>query len=374
MQLVTAFKDDGWQISFVADAREGASTEALRQLGVICTRLAPNDSAFDAHVAALKPDVTFFDKFTTEEKFGWRVRSAWPASLRVLDTIDLHFLRLGRDKNVAANDIALREVAAIYRSDLSLLTSDHEMRLLQSACNVPASLLHVCRLAYPPLNATKAFHDRQHFAMVGNYKHPPNAEALIWLKKEIWPLIRQKMPNARVDVWGSYAGPEHLSQHAPDDGFYVQGHNEAHWEDLAKRRVNLAPLRAGAGIKGKIADGWWLGTPAVTTAIGAEGMHTGLPFGGLIRDDAAAIADAAVALHEDEALWNTSAADGRHLIESLYLANSTTTPLLNRIGMLRDYLDEARLANFTGAMLWQQGLRATEYFSRWIELKEQRLP
>jgi hypothetical protein len=369
-QVVRAFGDDGWQVTFVSDARENAATEVMRAAGVTCVRLAPNDSTFDAFAIGLRPDCVLFDKFANEEKFGWRVRAACPDAVRVLDTIDLHFLRLGRDLELTDNTTALREVAAIHRCDLALLTSDYEWQLLTTRCQVPAAQLQVCRLAYPAREDAPGYGERTGFAMFGNYRHPPNTDALKWVKAEIWPRIRARLPDARLDVWGAYPAPEHLALTAPHDGLHVRGFNAAHFDDLRTCRVNLAPLRSGAGIKGKIADGWWRGVPVVTTPIGAEGMHGELPFGGLVAGTAEELADAAVRLHEDHVAWNAAADAAARLIDTLYTEAATMTPLLTRIAMLRANLGAARQANFTGAMLWQQGLRATEYFSRWIELKE----
>ena len=390
LDLATALQKAGARVTISAAGREGAPTDALRQQGLSCIRLAPNDDTFDAYVAELQPDLTIFDRFATEEKFGWRVRRVCPASLRVLDTIDLHWLRLARQRALAAvtdapeelppierlwelsGDTGPRELAAIYRSDLTLVVSDVELDILIETCGVPASLLHLCRLSYPqPPPVAQPFAARSGYAMIGNFRHPPNADAVLWLKHEVWPRLRQWHPDAEIDVWGAYAQPQHLALSAPAAGFHVRGFVADQFAELGRRRVNLAPLRHGAGIKIKISDGWWCGTPAAATPIAAEGMHDDRPFGGLVGGNAVTLAEAAVRLHEDQSAWAAAALAGRGLIEDLYSAAATMGPLLERLRRLLRQPDRARQRNVTGQILWQQGLRSTEYFSRWIAAKTQ---
>ena len=377
----------GHQVFCSADEREHEATAQLRKRGVGCVRLAPNDPGFSEFLQGLQPRVVVFDRFTTEEKFSWRVRETCPDSVRVLDTIDLHGLRLARamahqahpgavpaplgwlELLDLAGDTARREIAAIYRSDLSLLTSDAEMRLLTQEAEVPERLLHLCRLTYPELNSQLPFAARQGYSCIGNFRHPPNVDAMQWLKAEVWPLIRRLHPEGQVHIWGAHAKPHHLAWNEPKLGFHVHGYAEDPGVVLAGSRVNLAPLRFGAGIKGKIADGWWWGVPAVTTWVGAEGMHEQWPFGGIIADTAADLAQEAVRLYHDESLWEAAAASGSRILRHLYLPEATTQAFLGRLEQLLHGQTEARARNLTGQMLWQQGLRSTEYFSRWIEAK-----
>jgi len=387
ISLIQGCLDAGYQVACSADERETEATARLRARGVVCTRIAPNDPAFDVYLAGLQPRVVIFDRFTTEEKFAWRVREVCPDSLRVLDTIDLHFLRLARMQAHQADtaafttpmpwsellrlagDTALREVAAIYRSDLSLVTSDAELRLLVEAAGVPADLLQLCRLTYPTQVAQRNFAQRQDYACIGNFRHPPNVDAVTWLKDKIWPLIRHLHPDGQLHIWGAHAKPIHLAWSNPAQGFHVHGYADSPAKALAACRVNLAPLRFGAGVKGKIADGWWWGAPAVSTWVGAEGMHAQMPFGGLVATTATELARAAVRLYHEQPLWEAAAAAGTDLMTQLYQDAATTQAFLRRLELLLKDQNSSRSRNLTGQILWQQSMRSTEYFSRWIELK-----
>ncbi len=107
----------------------------------------------------------------------------------------------------------------------------------------------------------------------------------------------------------------------------------------------------------------------VTTEFGIEGMTHGMAPGGIVAHTAAAIAQAAVHLHGDEIEWQQHAQQAVTIINKLYSSAATMVPVIDRIAKLINNLESSRMANFTGQMLWQQGSRSTEYFSRWIECK-----
>lgn len=375
MNLIRAFGEEGWEVIVQSQARENEFSAALNRMGVRTVSLGANDSRFDEFVSDLKPDYAIFDRFITEEQFGWRVREHSPETVRVLDTIDLHFLRRARERAFTEgtalelrSDDAFREIASIYRSDLTLLVSDFELALLTSEFGVPAGALELATLAYEASPTVES--DRAGFSMIGNFRHPPNADSVRWLRDELWPAIRSRIPSAEVHVFGSYPSREMMSLDQPKSGFRVLGPVDDSVRTLAKYRVNLAPLRFGAGIKGKIADGWCAGIPVVTTPVGAEGMRLDSRFGGIVADNALGFIDAACKLYEDDALRAALASIGRETIESRFSFTALKATLIPRLLSLRDGLAETRRANFVGSMLWHHTLKSTTYFSRWIELKE----
>ncbi len=99
-------------------------------------------------------------------------------------------------------DQAQREIAAIYRSDLSLMISDVEIRLLTEQFRLPPALLHWCPLMLDPPAAFRPFEERAHFLSIGNFRHAPNWDAVLWMKTTLWPLIRQQLPSAQLHVYG----------------------------------------------------------------------------------------------------------------------------------------------------------------------------
>lgn len=384
LNIVDALLAEGFQVTFSADAKETAATDGLRKKGVFCIRLPQNAPEFRSFVVDMRPDVAIFDRFTSEEKFGWQIREQCPDCLRILDTIDLHFVRHARGRAhqagvkastwseiiAWAEDKTSREVAAIYRSDLSLVVSDYELELLTRYAGVPAQLLHLSRLTYKaPPSVVPGFHERSDYAMIGSFRHPPNEDSVYWTKRELWPAIRQLDPKAQLFIYGAHAQKKHLDLTDSAMGFYVKGYAKDACAVMAKTRINLAPLRFGAGIKGKVADGWWSGTPVITTSVGAEGMYEQYPFGGVIAESVEDLAEAAVRLYQDQNAWEDYSQKSLRIMSELYSREATLDPFIQRLSWLFANKLEHRLANFTGEMLWQTGLRATEYFSRWIETK-----
>ena len=158
MQLINVFLSEGYAITFASPCAKSNNAFNLESLGVTQIEIELNNSSFDEFVSKLNLDIVLFDRFMMEEQFGWRVAENCPEALRILDTEDLHCLRKAReqsfkddmhlDKSYLFRDIAKREIASIYRSDLSLIISEAEMSILQNDFGVPENILHYFCLLY----------------------------------------------------------------------------------------------------------------------------------------------------------------------------------------------------------------------------------
>jgi O-antigen biosynthesis protein len=390
-QLIRALERAGWDIVFASAARENEALIELRAAGIRCEPVLLNDSSFDRWVREERFDFVIFDRFMIEEQFGWRIAEASPATIRILDTIDLHFLRRARQSAIEAGtptesvladgidplewggEDAFREVASIYRCDLSLLLSDHETRLLLERCEVPPHLLMHFTLGYAepsPLVELPPFEARRGFAVIGNFRHAPNADGNRWLRREIWPLIRKRLPEAEIHIFGAYPARADMELGNARDGFFVEGPAPDALQALQSRRIVLAPLRFGAGIKGKIIDGWRAGAPVVTTPIGTEGM-LGLDgeFGGEAAPNAEEFARLAVELHEGETEWEAKRRAGRKILAECFAERELERALIEALSALRANVAAHRSRCFTSQMLSRQALRGTKYLSKWIEEK-----
>src|SRR6218665_1206354 len=289
LQLLQLFRSQGWKITFASAAADSDFMTDLQQLGVDKATIELNSSSFDVFIQQLNPTIVMFDRFMTEEQFGWRVAENCPAALRILDTEDLHSLRAARQKAVKENtffdprdlvmeDVAKREAASILRCDLSLIISSYEMELLRTYFKIDGALLQYIPFLLEEMDEKakvgwKSFEERNHFMSIGNFLHAPNKDAVQYLKERVWPLIRKQLPGAQLHVYGAYPSQQVNEWHKPAEGFYVLGRAADAKEVIGNARVLLAPLRFGAGIKGKLAEAMECGTPSVTTAIGSEAMH-----------------------------------------------------------------------------------------------------
>lgn len=385
LQLLHFFLKRDYQITFSSTASESLLSQDLKEMGIQKAPITLNHSSFDDFIKVLQPDIVLFDRFLTEEQFGWRVAEFAPKALRILDTEDLHSLRKAREKAFKTNvefttqywlqtDLCKRELASIFRSDVSLIISSREVELLREEVKIDeAILLHLPFMLKPlrieSTTTWKPFTERKNFVCIGNGKHEPNVDAILWLKKEIWPLIRKELPDNLLHVYGAYL-PEHILQmNNPKEGFMVNGWASDVKSLMHKAKVNLAPLRFGAGLKGKLIDAMQNGTPSVTTSIGAEGMYDGLKFAGIITDDAQTFARKSVELFLDEGAWINAQKNGVEIINSNYDFVALEKRLCSKIGEITKNLERHRTQNIIGQLLLHQSMASTKYMSRWIEEK-----
>ena len=382
LQLIEMFTSHGYGITFASSASSSEKSFNLNSIGVTTQQIAINDSSFDDFVRQLNPTLVLFDRFVTEEQFAWRVTQSCPKALKILDTEDLHFLRKARQQALKdATDVkdanfftetAKREIASILRCDLSLIISEFEMKLLTDTFAVSKEILY-----YLPFMVTKlpdsgnfpGFEQRANFMTIGNLLHGPNVDSVLYLKKEIWPLIKKQLPQAQLYIYGNYAPQHILELHNQKQGFYIMGWADSVAHVMQKARVCLAPLRFGAGLKGKLLDAMLYGTPGVTTSIGAEGMYGDLPIPGVIADTPGAFAKLSVAMYSDKIKWQQNSQRGVEIIKARYNGKAIAKDFMTRLDALKINLKLHRQAHFIGQILQHQSLQASKYLSKWIEEK-----
>ncbi|MBB1454430.1 glycosyltransferase [Pseudoalteromonas sp. SG43-5] len=385
MSLLNAFRAQNWDVEFATPAQRTDHMVNLDDFGITSQSIALNCDSFDEYVKAYNPDIVMFDRFMMEEQFGWRVDKHCPNAIKILDTEDLQCLRNARHEahkgerefttSDLHSDIAKREIAAILRCDLSLIISSYEMSLLNSVFKIEPSLLHhlpfMVDLSSLP-TSTKTFEQRQHFMTIGNFRHAPNWDAVLYLQK-IWPVIRKQLPKAELHIYGSYPPPKATALNNPKTGFLIKGWADNAFDVMQSARVCLAPLRFGAGIKGKLLEAMIMQTPSVTTYIGAEGMHNDLPWPGKIANTADDFANAAVEMYTNQSDFEQAQQDGNTLLNTLYDKAQLSTVLIKKIDSISSDLEAHREKNFTGQMLKHHTMRSTQYMSQWIAEKNKKL-
>jgi len=385
MQLLQVFKNQGYRITIASAASKSEYSADMVALGYETAEIKMNDGSFDVFVKELNPDVVLFDRFLTEEQFGWRVAENSPQALRVLDTEDLHSLRHVREqcfkKEIPftteawlADDKTKREIASIYRCDLSLIISSYEMELLTEVLKIDKSLLLLLPFMVNEIgNDTtwKTFEQRQDFIFIGGGKHAPNIDAVKCLKSMIWPLVHKQLPEVTMHIYGAYLPQQLLEMHNPKEKFLVHGRADNVDTVMQNARVCLTPLRFGAGIKGKLLSAMQNGTPSVSTTLGAEGMHGILDWNGYIENDHSAFVAAAVRLYTKKEAWQTAQDQAKTLINTLYNKTSLEAILANSIAQVQKNTATHRKQNFIGSLLQHQTMSATKFMSKWIEEKNE---
>lgn len=378
LQLIALFQKQDYEITFLCSAMPSDFSFDLSTISVKTQAIQLNDSSFDTLIKELNPNVVLFDRFMIEEQYGWRVIEHCPNALRILDTEDLHFLRKAREIAFKQNrelvfedyisDVFKREIASMYRCDLTLLISEYEMQLATESFKIDASILYYLPFLSEEININvPKFEERNHFISIGNFLHEPNWQTVLQLKKQ-WKSIKKQLPEAELNVYGAYVSEKAKQLHNEKEGFLIKGRAESVADVYAKVKVLLAPIPYGAGLKGKLFEAMQLGLPSVTTKMGAEGMNGNLEWNGFISDENDFV-EKAIELYTNKSIWETAQKNGYEIIEKRFKKELFASDFMNRIEELKLDLKTHRNQNFFGQILQHQSLQSTKYMSKWIEAK-----
>lgn len=318
VNLMRLLREEGAHVTFVpVDLNDaGAHTQRLQALGVQ-TWYAP---FFGTPAAWIREHGARFDTVVVCRHYVLRewlplLRRHAPQARLVFDTVDLHYLRERRGAEIAQDTSLLRasdrtralELDMIARSDTTLVVSDVERTLL--AQDAPSAHVEILSNLHQVHGRGHAFGDRHDLVFVGGFRHPPNVDAARWFATEVFPLVRERLPEVRFHCIGSDPTPE-ITALAAQPGVQVHGHVPDLSPYMDGARIAIAPLRFGAGVKGKVNLSMAHGQPVVATACAVEGMHLRDGEDVLVADDARSFADAVTRLYSDEALWQRLAEHG----------------------------------------------------------------
>lgn len=236
------------------------------------------------------------------------IRKLLPHVPVVFDTVDLHFIRELRQAE-HARSMVLRWLAALtQRSELAVsraadftwVVSSIERETLSAA--LPLARVECISNIVDPIPHTPPMENRSDFVFVGNFRHEPNVDAALWLSS-LWPQIRERCPGAQLRVIGPYLPNDVRRRLAKLEGVDIVGHAPDLTNHLLQTRVMLAPLRYGAGVKGKLNAAFACGLPVVGTPCAVEGMQLGAKPVAIVASEEHAFVEAAVRLYADKNLW-----------------------------------------------------------------------
>ncbi len=391
MHWVRLFLGMGYQVTLISPAREKNAddwgTVDLPE-GVDSIILPLNRESIREDLIQLDPEIVMFDRFYLEEQYGHMVFQACPRALVLMETQDLHFVRRARDEwkeqflsmtslpqDFYRTESALRETSAILRVDHSFVVSSFEEQLLREQFGIGSEKVKWVPFFYERPIAVKEsrlpFHEKKDFCWIGNFRHDPNLDGLRWFRKEIWPLIRAQLPDAKIRIYGAYPPKEVMEWNHSRDGFEVKGSALTLEEVFEEARVNVAPLRFGAGVKGKIMEGFRFGVPCVSTRMGTEGLFGQFP--GVEADSPMDFANACVRLHENETDWKKFSLMALEKMMEVCAASSRVPELQQLIRDLLVRKQSGDLPDWIARVLRFEGNQSRLYFARWIEEKEKRI-
>jgi len=332
--LIELLVADGHELTFLAYAGGDARyAEGLRALGVEVIYRDPGVIRAAGHavsgpaidIGALfrrrRFDLVWLSFFLSAETYLHAIRRHSPATRIVIDTVDVQFLRERRGALLsgdraqleAAEQTYSRELAVYAEADaLVAVSQDDANALAEHVDGVP---VHIVGNVHAPARSGPGFTERHGLVFVGSFLHAPNVDAMLHFHATAWRDIRAALPEMTLTIVGQSPPPE--IEALGGDGVRVTGWVPETLPYLEQARVSIAPLRFGAGVKGKIGEALNLGLPVVTTPIGAEGMELEHERSAMIGEPGAPFAEAVVRTHEDRDLWEAVADGGRRRVAAM---------------------------------------------------------
>lgn len=308
--IMKLFRDMGWRVTFMAD-NLAASAADLRTLGAIGVHV-----LCKPHVSSLSSwlkeegdniDAVLLCRHYVADPNLPLIRRLAPQARLLFDTVDVHFLRERRAAEHTNNPALARRAAVSQQAELAIIRACHatfvvstvELELLRQ--EVPGAQVMLLPNMHEVHGRKHAFEERQGLVFVGGFGHPPNVDAVEWLTTEIFPRIRAVRPDIELHLIGQM--PDATREALNGHGVIAHGRVEDIDPWMDGSRIALAPLRYGAGVKGKVNTAMSHGLPVVATSIAAEGMFLEHERNTLIADDTDAYVAAVLRLYDDPELW-----------------------------------------------------------------------
>lgn len=317
LAMLELMVDAGCKVTFVADNLEHRQpyVAQLQQRGIEVEFSPYTRSVTDLLRARGREfDLVVLARHYVANRHVDDVRKFAPGAFLAFDTVDLHFLRAERlaelersaGARVAARSRREEELSLIRRVDATIVVSPVERDVLREA--VPGAQVMLLSNIHDPMSGGRPFAERQGLVFIGGFQHPPNTDGVLWYAREVMPLLRERLPGVVTYIVGSKV-PSTVRALARDD-FVVTGYVADVSPFFTGCRASIAPLRYGAGVKGKVNLAMSYGLPVVATPTAVEGMHLVPDEDVLVAEDPAAFADAVMRLYGDETLWNRLSANG----------------------------------------------------------------
>lgn len=308
--IMRIMRELDWHVIFVADdgGEYEPHTTRARNAGI---EVIPHrgDALGTIREIPVRIDLAWVSRPDLLQKYLPLLRRRTSAKI-VYDTVDLHFLRLQREAQLTGCENHWQETREleydlIRKADCTVVTSEAERALLAET----GLQAHVIPIIEQPIQTRTAYSARQDLLFLANYTHEPNVDAATWLVAEIMPQVWERIPNLGLVFAG--AEPTPAVKRLASERIHVTGHVPDVRPIFEKARLFVAPMRYGAGMKGKVVQSLAHGLPVITTSVGAEGIGLTNGANALIADDAAGIADAILQLYSNETLWTQIAAASR---------------------------------------------------------------
>lgn len=335
--IMILLREMGFQVSFIPEhnlLKQSPFTEALQAIGIEVL-YTPFIESVEDHVQEFgrRYDLVFLFRPTVVDLHIKTIRTYCSNAKVLFHTIDLHFLRMSREAGLqnnlvmkkVADEMKSLELSAIENVDATILHSTDELKILKPI--LPDVSLYVFPLILNVRGSKNIFKDRKDIVFIGGFRHAPNIDAVLFFVKEVFPLLQKRMPELRFYIVGSHTPPK--IKDLATEYIKVLGFVEDLDSILDSVRLSIAPLRYGAGIKGKIGTSMSSGLPVVATSIAAEGMLLTNGENITLADSPEDFANKVSEVYTDESLWNHLSLNGVEFSEKMWGKESSMSTLSN---------------------------------------------
>ena len=317
INLMRLLRESGYAVNFLPDnrAHAGRYTHDLQALGVEALyHPFVSDPIAWLRTRGAELDAIILSRHYVATNYVGLARLYAPQARLIFDTVDLHYLREQRaaeldgsaDMAQQAARTRAQELKLMRECDVTLVVSAAEKDYL--ARELPQARIEVLSNVHAVYGRRREFAERRDLVFVGGFQHPPNIDAVLWFLREVFPLVRAHAPDVQVHVIGSKA-PKQILELA-HDGATIHGYVDDIAPFMDGCRLALAPLRYGAGVKGKVNMAMSYGLPVVATTPAVEGMHVRDGEDVLIADTPDAFAAAILRAYNDATLWTNLSDNG----------------------------------------------------------------
>ena len=331
-QLIRLLREEGHRITYLALYGLGDQERYRQELEQMGVEVQVNDRHYlarlgyqvegptidlEALVGGRWFDVAILSTYQVAEQYLPVIRTVSPSTKIILDTVDVHFLREQRKAQLSddpfagqgADEVKRRELDMCIKADLVItVTMDDRLALLAEGVATP---IEIIPNIHDGGSTPAPFEPRHDLLFVGNFNHPPNADAVYYFLQEIWPLVKEHLPGVKLVIAGNKSDKVITTT---DPLVTITGYVPDLQPLLQSCRVSIAPLRYGAGMKGKVGEAMAAGLPVVSTPVGVEGMGLTPGKNVLVADHPVDFARAICDLYTNPYLWSTLAENARAYI------------------------------------------------------------
>ena len=342
--ILMLLREMDFQVTFIPEDNllyQEKYAKLLQKVGVeVLYR--PFVNSVESHIKEFggRYDLVFLFRQQVVERHIDAVKKYCPQAKTLYYTHDLHHLRMMReaellnddDKKSDAEVMKAKELKAIADVDSTILVSSAELEILRH--QIPEERLEVMPLAYGVPGTTKGYEHRKGIVFIGGGHHPPNTDAILFFAKEVMPLVKKNLPDIKFHIVGANPSPEVLELES--ENIMVHGFIQDLNNFLDQMKISVAPMRFGAGMKGKVLSALGAGLPSVLTPIAAEGLKITNRHNSIIAESPEEIAKAIYDLYINNELWEKISKEGEthaNNISGVIGSYKTLSGILNNLGL-----------------------------------------